>query len=232
MEYRSEIYGFNPETLLTSPAEVRRRLEAILGDKVLRFNPYSVDDATLLACAERAGWLPWPSLTQMAVFHFQDIRKVDWTNPYKAIFFHIGSNPREMSLSMNMLTRRVIYTATLRQIHVMVNGRPLTNETTVERMQGNDYFVSHALPARTETGHGRNAYRMYRLKGNEEQKAAMIREKMIESKIAMLQEIIAYPYTPQYLRCSRNFIDYVSPIEAAISAIRRFPEIRDKGCCP
>lgn len=228
MAYRSEIYGNDPKTLLVSPEEVGLRLGSMLSDKVLRFNPYSVDDATLLACVERAVWLPWPSLTQMVVFHFHDIRRIEWCRPYDAIFFHIGNDPRELHLSLNFLTNNLTLTSTLRQTHICVGGNPLTNEKMIERMQGKDYFVSHALPARTVGDISRVAYRMYRLKGRDGQKAALIRERMIDSKITMLNEVLAYPYTPQYLRCCRDFIDYTTPIIALIDAIRRYPPSTNK----
>lgn len=226
---KPDIYGYRPEILIEDPAEVKARLDAILGDKLLRFNPYLVDDDALLACAERGQWRPWPSLTQMVVFHFHDIRKLEWKHSYEAIFFHIGNDSREMHLSMNSLTKKVTYDATMQQIHVLINDRPLTNAKMVERMVGKDYFVSHALPARTEAGQSRAAYRMYRLRGDEREQAALIREKMIESKIAMLREILAHPYAEQYLRCSRNFIEYTTPIEAAITAIRHFHHINKGG---
>ncbi|MCM1489562.1 MAG: hypothetical protein NC095_01860 [Muribaculum sp.] len=227
MQSRSDLYGYEPDNLLTSPSEVQARLNAILGDKVLRFNPYSVDDKTLLACVERAVWLPWPSLTQMVTFHFHDIRTIDWRIPYQAIFFHIGNDSHEQHLSLNSLTNRFTYTATLRQVHVTINGRVLTNEKMVERMQHKDYFISHALPSRSESGESRPAYRMFRLKGNDNQKAELIRQQMLESKITMLNEILAHPYTPCYLHCSRNLIDYSTPILAAIDTIRNFPDLRN-----
>lgn len=226
MEFESDIYGNDPKNLLTSLEEVQARLNAILADKVLRFNPYSVDDETLLACVERAVWLPWPALTQMVVFHFHDIRTIEWKIPYKAIFFHIGNDREEKHISLNSLTNRFTYTATLHQVHATINNRVLTNEKMVERMQHKDYFISHALPSRTESGESRPAYRMLRLKGNDNQKAELIRQQMIKSKIIMLNEILAYPYTPHYLRCSRNFIDYSTPILTAIDTIRHFPDLR------
>lgn len=227
MQFRPDIYGNDPKSLLTSTEKVLGRLNAILADKVLRFNPYAVDDATLLACVERAIWLPWPTLTQMVVFHFHDIRTIEWKIPYNAIFYHIGNDPEEKHLSINSLTNRFTYTATIHQVHVTVNGRVLTNEKMVERMQHKDFFISHALPARNESGKSRPAYRMFRLKGNDKQKAELIRQQMIESKISMLQEILAHPYAPQYLQCSRNFIDYQAPINAVIDTIRHFPDLRN-----
>lgn len=70
--------------------EARERLEAILADKVLRFNPYRVGNEELVACAERGRWRPFPALTQMVVFHFLDIRTVKTHHVFDAIFYRIG----------------------------------------------------------------------------------------------------------------------------------------------
>lgn len=226
MQYSVADFGFSPWSLLKSPEEVGERLKAILDDKVLRFNPYAVDDGELLACVERAYWRPWPAMTQMVVFHCHDVRRVNWKCPYDALFFHIGNMPEEYHMSMNRLTCRFTYAATLRQVHVTVNDRPLTNDKMVQRMQGKDYFVSHALPERAGMKGGHAVYRMYRLKGSDAGKAELIRRKMVEAKICMLNEILSYPYTPQYLHCSRNFIDYATPISTFIEAFRRYPEYR------
>ena len=63
-----DTYGYELQSLLTSAEEVWQRLRRIPSDKVLRFNPYPLDDATLLACVERARWRPFLALTQMTVF--------------------------------------------------------------------------------------------------------------------------------------------------------------------
>lgn len=220
----SDIYGPDPQNLLTSPEEVSRRLNDILGDKVLGFNPYSVDDDTLLACVERARWLPWPALTQMVVFHFHEIRILEWRQPYEAIMFRVGANPEETHLSVNTLIKRYVYTASNREVHVTVNGRPLTNFKMVERMQRNDYFVSHALPTHRAMVKTLPAYRMHRLKGTAAQRAETIRRAMTEAKLTMLDDILKYPYCPDFLHCRRDFIDYATPIRAALAAIRLFPD--------
>lgn len=220
-----ETYGYRRESLLTSPEEVRDRLRGILADKVLRFNPYAVDDKTLLACVERARWMPFPAITQMVVFHFMDIRVVGKNHPYEAIFFRVGNDPDLQYLPVMILTDRLTYTATRTQTHVMVNGRPLTNAKMVANMQGKDFFVTHALPVEMPRGGIVCSYRMFRLRGSEERKAEIIRARMVESKIAMLEEILTHPYEYSYLRCSRHFIDYTTPIRAAIEAIRRFPSV-------
>ncbi len=67
------------------------RLTLILSDKLLRFNPYRVGDEALLECATRGHWLAWPSITQMWIIHFQDIKSVREEKTYDALFFKIGN---------------------------------------------------------------------------------------------------------------------------------------------
>lgn len=222
MTHPTEIYGYDQQSLLTSEPEVQSRLSAILSDKILRFNPYTVDDESLVACAERGFWQPWPTLTQMVILHFHEIRRVEWKSAYDAIYFHIGNNATEQHCPVNMLAGKLTYLATLRQIHVEADNRSVTNLSHVKRLCGKDYFVSHALPARTINGRPVNAYRMFRLKGDVRQRAATIRRHMVESKIIMLEEILKYPYCGTYLRCHKDFIDYTAPIRNAIAKIRNF----------
>lgn len=224
MESFVDVYGYEPDSLLTSANEVERRLWSMLSDRLLRFNPYSVDDETLLACAERGRWLPYPALTQMVVFHFHDIRRVGGQYPYDAMFFNVGDDPCETHVSVSALIGNYTYIATLRQVRSTVDGRRLTNMKMAERLQGKACFVSHALPTRKPGGRGQ-AYRMFTLKGDSGACAAMIRSRMIEAKIIMLGEVLAYPYCKQYLQCSRGFIDYSTPINSAINTIRHFPEV-------
>lgn len=224
MAFLFETYGYEPQDLLTSEEEVWRRLRGILSDKVLRFNPYSVDDI-LLACVERARWQPFPALTQMTVFHFGNISTIKWKHPYEVISLRVGNDQHEQQIPLSWLTEYLTYVATRRQIHVTIGGRPVTNRKMVEKMQEKDYFVSHALMARRINSQTIPAYRMLRLKGRKAQRAETIRIRMTESKIAMLEEVMAYPYSPDYLQCSRLFIDYTTPIQDAIEAIHRFHSV-------
>lgn len=111
------------------------RLNVILSDKVMRFNPYSVSDSVLLECAERGYILPPPSFTQMAVFHFQDIQKVERNFSYEAIFFTIGSSPVRYHLAIGSLIHSFTHHHTLRPTHVKIGGKNLTNYRMVEKMQ-------------------------------------------------------------------------------------------------
>lgn len=219
-------YGPNPyalDAVLYDPAIVWQRLHDILNEKVLRFNPYTVSDEVLLACVERARWQPWPALTQMVVFHCHDVREIKWKCRYDALFLHVGNDTQEIHISMNSLIERYSYIATLKQMHSTIGGKPITNEKIVAKMAGKDYFVSHSYPCELPNMRQLPAYRMYRLKGSPAQRAALIREKMVESKIEMLYEILVHPYCKQYLHCARNFINYEPYIRRAISVIARYP---------
>lgn len=145
MTFEWQRVGFEPHLLLQSPDDVRARLHAILSDKVMRFNPYAVDDQTLIDCAGRATWQALPALTQMVIFHFKELCMIRWKHDYEGAFFTIGDSDELLHVSMSSLTDRLTYSATRSQVHVMVDDKPLTNRRMVERMLGKDYIVTHAL---------------------------------------------------------------------------------------
>ncbi|MCM1153595.1 MAG: hypothetical protein NC328_08085 [Muribaculum sp.] len=223
MIYDPSVYGYQPESLFTNKEIVIQRLHDILTDKVLIFNPYRVPDGILLDCMERARWRPFPAITQMVVFHFHQIVTHKLKYSYDAISFSIGNDPTELSIPVNVLSSWLTDVSSLTQVHVTINGHPITNAKTVEKMQGKDFFVSHAIMAQTPNGKRRPAYRMVRLSGNKHQKAYIVRTAMIQSKISMLRQIISHPYSPEFLKCSRAFIDYTSPIINAINIIKNYP---------
>ncbi len=66
-------------------------------------------------------------------------------------------------------------------------------------------------------------YHMHRLTGNLHRDAATIRRAMCESKITMLERLLANPECPDYLNCTKNFIEYEPRIRRAIALIRNYP---------
>lgn len=214
----------SPDSLLTDPAAVAARLHAILADRVMLFNPYTVSDESLLECAGRAEFLPFPTLTQMVILHFVRVIPYSASNPWEKIVFRIGSGEREYEMPMGALDNKFTYRANRRQNWSLVNGKRITNSGMVEKMMGKSYFVSHILLADRNYGEKRPLYRMFLLKGDSSAMAAEIRKRMCESKIEMLEEVLKYPFSPDYLQCRRHFIDYTSPIHAFIETVRHFPE--------
>lgn len=227
-DYLLDDYGFNPDGLLTDPKEVEARLQAMLNDRVMQFNPYTASDTSLLECAGRAVFLTFPALTQMVILHFVRIIPRTRANTWEAIVFRVGDDEREYTMPMSALCNRLTYRATRKQEWNLVNGKRITNSGIVEKMMGKSYFVSHMLAGENNYGKIRPIYRMYRLKGSLSAMAEEIRLRMCESKITMLNEVLKSPFSPDYLQCKRNFIDYATPIQSLMQAVRNFPYAKHK----
>lgn len=218
-------YGPDRWQLDHSPENAWRRLEAILNDKVMRFNPYLVDDDALLECAMRGQWRGFPALTQMVVFNFLDIRRVQGhPRTYDAIFFRVGNSAEEHSFPVGKFISGTTYKATRHTVRQMAGKQRITNRALVEGLPGKSYFVSHALKGLCWRGSDFGlAYRMHRLWGTPANKAKIIREAMIASKITMLEEVLEHPYNLDYLACPRRLIDYATIVRAAIDKVRLYP---------
>lgn len=199
------------------------RLEAILADKVLRFNPYRVDDDALVACAERGRWRPFPALTQMVVFHFLDIRQVKTQYDFDAIFYRVGDSADEHYFPLGTLIYAIAHHTSKKQERVQINGKNITR-STVANLQNRSFFVSHAIPGCRYLAPTMLAYKMCRLRGNVAAQADIIRQQMCRSKVAMLEEVLKYPARPCYLGYRGAEVDYTSPIRAAIQSIARYPQ--------
>lgn len=217
-------FGPGPRELLVDEAEARRRLGLMLGDKLLRFNPYSVDDRTLMDCALRARWLRFPSLTQMVIVHFGEI--IYRPSGVAADYVNVstGNDSAAIRLPVKNLISPSTYLATFQPIRALLNDRNITSLDMVESMQGKSYFVSHMLPARTSNGDMHPVCRFYSLRGSLSNRAEQIRRRMIQSKLIMLEEVITHPYCLYYLSCRRNLFDYQTPIRSAMEKITGFAD--------
>lgn len=211
----------------TTVDEARERLDAILSDRLLWFNPYRVADRELLACAERGKWSPFPSLTQMMVFHFKDIREIlarQGTYKYDGIFLNVGNLDNETHFSVSSLTYPMSHMVTGQHVWALVNGRHLVS-SNLDSIVGKNLFVSHAIRCCRINGGTRQAYRMHRLYGCEAKRAATVRESMCAAKLAMLNEVLCYPVHPDYLGNPCQSFDFAGPIRQAMASIRRFPTL-------
>lgn len=209
-----------------TPEEAWLRLEAIITDKLLWFNPYRVADRVLLECAERGRWSTFPAITQMLVFHFHDIRTMpipDGRWQYDGLFFHIGNNDTEHHLSINSLTYPMTNRGTLRPEWTMINGHHLV-PSNIHTLERKNVFVSHAICCNFYRGVTRQAYRMHRLYGSEDNKAKTIRESMVAAKLEMLEEVLTHAMLPEYLGNSCTSLNIATPLRQAMEAIRRFPK--------
>lgn len=83
----------------------RARLEHILGDALLRFNPYAVSDERLMAGLEKMSWRGAMSLTQAVILTFDGIRTEGsglWAKEW--VTYHVGDSDTEVLESMTSLT--------------------------------------------------------------------------------------------------------------------------------
>ena len=208
-----------------SVAEAKRRLEAILADKVMRFNPYAVGDEELVACAGRGYWRPFPALTQMFIFHFLDIRVVRTRHIFDAIFFRVGDFAEECYFPLGRLITPRAHHYTKKPERPQINGKNITR-SNIFRIQNRSFFVSHAVIGCRINAPDAPAYKMIRLKGNVSRQAETIREQMCLSKAAMLEEVLQYPSSHCYLGPGCAGFDYATPIRAALQSIARYPTAR------
>ncbi len=201
----------------------RERLGLILADKIMRFNPYRVTDEALVECAARGYWRPWPSLTQMLIFHFQGIKEQKKPGAaYYGLFFKPGTSSETYHYSLNTYSCPMTHLVTKRAVWMTLNGRSVI-PSTVERLVGRDVFVSHAINCRKGMFNIFPSYRMHLLRGSVAKQADVIRRSMIQSKLSVLKEVMNYPDHPDYLAYSGNSFDYRTPILSAIARIRQFP---------
>lgn len=209
---------------LTNSDEVaKERLSAILSDKLLRFNPYSVSDEALLDSLGRGYWRPLPSLTQMVIFHFQDIQLTHTNNAaYYGLFFNVGNDPDSRHYSIGTFTRPMTHPVSNQQVWMTINGKHLT-PATINRLTNRDVFVSHAINCRKISDKTYLSYRMHLMPKSPHAQAKMIRESMIISKLTMLEEVMQYPTHPDYLAYTGLSFDFRTPILSAIANIRQFP---------
>lgn len=207
--------------------EARERLEAILADKLLWFNPYRISDRELLDCAERGRWLTFPSVTQMIVYHFHDIRMTrnrETGMLYEGLFYHLGDTDTESHFGVKSLIQTLTHRATRKPVWTLVNGRHLVL-SNIHTLEGRDMFVGHALCCDHPGSGIRQAYRMHRLNGSESKRAATIRENMCEAKLEMLDEILRYAILPEYLGNACRTFDHATPLLNAMASIRRFAAV-------
>lgn len=207
--------------------EASWRLEAVLSDKLLWFNPYLVPDRDLIECAERGYWLEFPSLTQMLIFHFHDIRAVrynDGKSSYDALFFHIGNSSYEHHLGFQALTHPLTHRAARKPVWTLINGRHIV-PSNIKRLEGKSVFIGHAISCEGIGMRKRQAYRMHLLYGSEAKRATIIRESMCEAKLEMLNELIHYSILPEYLGISNRTFDVATPVYQVMAAIQQFPSV-------
>ncbi len=201
----------------------KERLELILSNRLLRFNPYRVSDDELVACAKRGYWLKWPSITQMLIFHFQEIKIVHNTQTYYGLFFKVGQKSEAVHYGIYSFSRPMTHLVSLKPIWMTLNGKRVI-PSNIDKLVNREVFVSHTINCRRLSGKLMQSYQLHLLPKNENRWAGIIRKSMMQSKIAMLEEVLEYPSHPDYLAYTGKSFDFRTPIINAIEKIRKYPD--------
>ncbi|MDE5869555.1 MAG: hypothetical protein K2H18_04925 [Muribaculaceae bacterium] len=209
---------------LNNPEVSQARLDKIMSRRRLSFNPYTVSDKRLLDIVSSTGWGSDMDLVQLIILHFLRLRLVSDYRKFDGIVLNVGYSKEEIFLPTGSLIYPVTARDTLQGVRSTYGSRPIRNADDVERLVGRTVFVSHTIRGTDINGNGQVAYKMHPLWGDIHKQAATIRRAMINSKIEMLERMLAYPENPDFLSCRKGLIDYEPRIRRAIELIRKFPE--------
>lgn len=204
-------------------ASYRERLRQILGDALLRFNPYAISDEKLMAGLEKMRWRNAMSLTQAVILTFvgistegEGIMAKEW------VTYRVGDSEEEVSESMASLTGRSTACDSLRQVRHTIGGYPVRYGRQIKALIGKRVFVSRNIITSKGRGYGK-AMSMHRLKGVLEEDAAIVREAMIAAKQEMLTRLLEYPACSFYLDGTPSApVDITTPIRRLLDEISQF----------
>lgn len=196
----------------------RQRLQRLLSDRCLLFNPYDVPDSELMEVSHRQKWRGAFSLTQMVILRFTRIEHNDAKFRKKErIFYTVGDSGEEIGESMDSFTYPQTAADSLRPVRHTINGRKITQAIHMQRLIGKSVFVSRNIITCRNSGFGK-AMSMHRLTGNTAKDAEILREAMIDARLEMLERLLKYPQSQFYLDGTPSApVDYRTPICALIN---------------
>lgn len=140
-------------------------------------------------------WRGLFSLTQMVILHFLDIRTVGiGMDARENIVFRIGNSSEDIVPSMSAFTHRRTAADSLQQVRSLINGHQITQAKQIHSLIGKSVFISRKITTINIHGGYCSALAMHRLKGKLSEDAAIIRVAIIDSKIEMLDQLLAYPH--------------------------------------
>lgn len=201
------------------------RLNRIMRRRRLSFNPYTVSDARLMEIIETTDWGGEYDITQIVRLRFTRLREVCDIRRYDGIYMNVGQSSDEVFISSGAIKYGITASDTLTRERTMLDNRELYRNQDIEKLVGKSVFVSHTIRGRNISGNNRVVYRMYRLTGNLEKDAAMVRQKMCAAKIEMLQRILKHPECELFLDCRPTLFDFQSRINLAIEIIKNYNKI-------
>lgn len=202
------------------------RLRVFLNDKLLRFNPYLIENGKLLEGIGKMRWRGMYSLTQMVILKFLDVQKLnDSEFSQEKVIYTIGDSAEEITEHMSAFTCKRTAADSLQQMRSTINNRPITQTCQVHSLIGKRVFVSRNVITVTPGGSFGKVMRMHRLKGTPEEDAAIIREAAVATKLEMLERLLAYPHANIYLDGEPSApVDIATPIRALMTEIAAFPK--------
>lgn len=200
------------------------RLNSIMSQKRLIFNPYCVSDQRLMEIVRTTGWGCLMDITELTSVHFTRLRAVNDYRRHDGIYMLVANDPTEIFIPFGTLKNPITANDTIQPERTWVGKRPIRNVDDIERLVGKTYFVSRIIRGCNIRGFGAAAYRMHRLTGKTDKDASVVRKAIIEAKIEMLERMLKNPQSPDFLSCSKGLFDYESRIRKAIQVISHFPD--------
>lgn len=205
----------------------RDRLSRILSRRRLNFNPYAVSDEELIEIVSAIGWGNTYDIVQMTVVHFTRLRLKDNEFGFDGIYMRVGQSQEEAFIHLSTFLYAPTAEDTLHQTRSRIGKRPIRTDVEVKRMVGHDYFVSRVISGYNIRGYPKPIYQFHRLKGKTTDDADTIRRAMTESRIEMLERLLANPQIPHYLDCLPWLFDIATPIRATIETIKAQAGMRE-----
>lgn len=202
------------------------RLRMFLNDKLLRFNPYLIENEKLLEGIGKMRWRGIYSLTQMVILNFRDVQRLtDSEFSQEKVIYTLGDSEEEITEHMSAFTCKRTAADSLQQIRSTINDQRITQPCQIHSLIGKRVFVSRNVITVTPGGSFGKVMRMHRLKGTPEEDAAIIREAAVAAKLEMLERLLAYPHANIYLDGEPSApVDIATPIRALMTEIAAFPK--------
>ena len=206
------------EEALPLRKEYFMRFRKLITEEILLYNPYRHSDEDVAGKAYATVFNP-ESLTQMTVLEFTGLTE---DRTYGECLLWTNCNRQHGSIPVRSILGKHTALDTSQPIRSLLDGKALTDETQVRRLTGKAVFLSHAIPALGRNGRREWALRMFRLRGEIEVDAEIIRKSMCRAKIEMLNRLLDHPECPKYIGCPKGLLEIERPIMRLISKIENF----------
>lgn len=201
----------------------RMRLEKILSSRKLNYNPYEVSNEELIQTFNSFTWGNSFEITDSVIMNFTEIRKLEWINSFEALVYTLGSWSDEHIISINRFFDDIKANDSHKNIYTILNGRPFSSIKEIKNLVGKKVLVTHCIGGNDTWGKSRNAYFMHTLHDDIAKDAKIIRSESFKSKLEMLNRLLQYPESCDYLNCTKSLFDLETPIKEKIEMIKKYP---------